>query len=61
MTVELKQILDIDEVKNEITFKFTSRLTWKDSRLEFHFLKENEDRNIIKTDRNIIKTDIWVC
>ena len=54
MTVELSEILNIDEVRNEITFKFTTDLTWRDPRLEFHFLKDNQDRNIIKT-------DIWVC
>ena len=54
VTIDLKKILDIDEVKNEITFKFTAKLAWRDSRLEFHFLKDNEDRNIIQN-------DIWVC
>ena len=54
MTVKFGEILNPDEVRNEITFKFTTDLTWRDPRLEFHFLKDNQDRNIIKT-------DIWVC
>ena len=53
MTVKFGEILNPDEVRNEITFKFTTDLTWRDPRLEFHFLKDNQDRNIIKT-------DIWV-
>ena len=54
MTVKFGEILNPDEVRNEITFKFATDLTWRDPRLEFHFLKDNQDRNIIKT-------DIWVC
>ena len=54
MSIELKQILDVDEVSNEITFKFSSELRWRDPRLEFNFLKDSEDRNVIHS------YDIWV-
>ena len=56
MLIELKQILDITEVSNEITFKFSSELRWRDPRLEFNFLKESEERNVIHYGTN----DIWV-
>ena len=49
MLIELKQILDINEVDNEITFKFSSELSWRDPRLKFNFLKENEERNVVNT------------
>ena len=52
--IELKQILDVDEVSNEITFKFSSELRWRDPRLEFNFLKDKEERNVIHS------YDIWV-
>ena len=52
--IELKQILDVDEVSNEITFKFSSELMWRDPRLEFNFLKDREERNILHF------YDIWV-
>ena len=54
MTLSLGEILNIDEVRNEISFKFYTELTWRDPRLEFHFLKANQHRNTIKT-------EIWVC
>ena len=54
MSIELKQILDVAEVSNEITFKFSSELRWRDPRLEFNFLKDNEERNVIQS------YDIWV-
>ena len=54
MLIELQQILDVTEVSNEITFKFSSELRWRDPRLEFNFLKENEERNVIQS------YDIWV-
>ena len=54
MSIELKKILDVDEVSNEITFKFSSELRWRDPRLEFNFLKDSEDRNVIHS------YDIWV-
>ena len=54
--IELKQILDVDEVSNEITFKFSSELMWRDPRLEFNFLKEREERNFL----DISQTSIWV-
>ena len=54
MSIELKQILDVAEVSNEITFKFSSELRWKDPRLEFNFLKDSEERNVIHS------YDIWV-
>ena len=54
MLIELQQILDVTEVSNEITFKFSSELSWRDPRLEFNFLKENEERNVIHS------YDIWV-
>ena len=54
MSIELKQILDVAEVSNEITFKFSSELRWRDPRLEFNFLKDSEDRNVIHF------YDIWV-
>ena len=49
MLIELKQILHISEVDNEITFKFSSELRWRDPRLEFNFLKDNEERNVLGT------------
>ena len=54
MSIELKQILDVAEVSNEITFKFSSELRRRDPRLEFNFLKDREDRNVIHF------YDIWV-
>ena len=54
MSIALKQILDVAEVSNEITFKFSSELRWRDPRLEFNFLKDSEDRNVIHF------YDIWV-
>ena len=52
--IELKQILDVDEVSNEITFIFSSELRWRDPRLEFNFLKDREERNVLHF------YDIWV-
>ena len=57
MLIELKQILDIHEISNEITFKFFSELRWRDPRLEFNFLKENEERNVVGKDD---QSNIWV-
>ena len=54
MTLSLGETLNIDEVRNEISFKFYTELTWRDPRLEFHFLKANQHRNTVKT-------EIWVC
>ena len=51
--LQLSNILDISEVKNEITIIFTTTLKWKDSRLKYLFLKNVEEKNVINT-------EVWV-
>ena len=53
VVLELSNILDISEVKNEITIIFTTTLSWKDSRLKYLFLK-----NV--AEKNVINTKVWV-
>ena len=47
--LQLSNILDISEVKNEITVIFTTTLNWKDSRLKYLFLKNVEEKNVINS------------
>ena len=53
ISLEVSNILDINEVKNEITMIFRTKLSWRDSRLKFLFLKDLEEKNVINT-------QVWV-
>ena len=46
-SVEIIQILDIDEVKSEVTIIFSVYLTWRDPRLKFLYLKKSKESNVI--------------
>ena len=56
VSINLENILDINEVANEVTFKFETVLEWRDERLDFLYLKDSEDVNIVDTSLH----DIWV-
>ena len=56
VSINLENILDINEVANEVTFKFETVLEWRDERLDFLYLKDSEDVNIVETSLH----DIWV-
>ena len=60
VSINLENILDINEVANEVTFKFETVLEWRDERLDFLYLKDSEDVNIVETSLQSEKNHIWV-
>ena len=50
ISLHVTNILDINEVKKEITIIFSTQLNWRDSRLKFLFLKDLEEKNVINTE-----------
>ena len=47
ISVELFNILDINEVTSEVSMIFSVSLKWRDSRIRFLYLKHDEEKNVI--------------
>ena len=57
LTVDIQNILDIQEVQKILSLKFNLQETWRDSRMQFYNLKEDEELNtLVYSD----KQSIWV-
>ena len=57
LSVDIKNILNLREVQNIISLKFLLESTWKDSRIKYYNLKEDEELNtLIYSERQ----KIWV-
>ena len=49
----LNDILDIDEVKSELTVILDTELQWRDPRLTFLYLKSDSEKNLVDSDAGI--------
>ena len=57
MSSTIKEMLEINEVDATFSCKFTLSMEWKDDRLEYHNLQEEDDKNKLNEES---KQKIWV-
>ena len=57
LSLDVQNILDIQEVQKILALKFNMEANWKDSRLQFYNLKEDEELNTLMFSE---KQQIWV-
>ena len=55
--IDVHDIIDVKEVASEISIQFAITLKWKDSRLDYLYLKQDIEKNIIEDEIWIPKID----
>ena len=53
----IENILGINDYESTFDVYFTVNITWFDNKLSFHYLKNNQDENIVP---NVERSSIWV-
>ena len=49
-SLEIQNILDLDETKSKMTLKMAVTIEWVDPRIKFLHLKKDENRNILTSE-----------